>query len=119
MSIDAQVASMGPLDKLPARNTVVLRPTLPAGSAAGRLVEAALPGHGHLRGDGRSEPPAVGTAKADAPDEAEDSTVETQIRYLCGLKRLRTASNSAKVAETEGFEPSVPLRGLHLSRVVH
>lgn len=22
-------------------------------------------------------------------------------------------------AETEGFEPSVPLRGLHLSRVVH
>lgn len=23
------------------------------------------------------------------------------------------------MAETEGFEPSVPLRGLHLSRVVH
>ena len=23
------------------------------------------------------------------------------------------------LAETEGFEPSVPLRGLHLSRVVH
>jgi hypothetical protein len=22
-------------------------------------------------------------------------------------------------AETEGFEPSVPVRGLHLSRVVH
>ncbi len=22
-------------------------------------------------------------------------------------------------AETEGFEPSVPIRGLHLSRVVH
>lgn len=31
-------------------------------------------------------------------------------------KRCR---DSGHTAETEGFEPSVPLRGLHLSRVVH
>ncbi len=29
---------------------------------------------------------------------------------MAGLRRY---------AETEGFEPSVPIRGLHLSRVVH
>ena len=28
-------------------------------------------------------------------------------------------SHKAHLAETEGFEPSVPVRGLHLSRVVH
>ena len=40
-----------------------------------------------------------------------------------GKKPPRNASEGRqirqKVAETEGFEPSVPLRGLHLSRVVH
>ncbi len=31
----------------------------------------------------------------------------------------KTGSDQEKLAETRGFEPLVPLRGLHLSRVVH
>lgn len=36
-----------------------------------------------------------------------------------GKLALTGGSNVTHLAETEGFEPSVPLRGLHLSRVVH
>src|SRR4051794_24363938 len=40
-------------------------------------------------------------------------------RALPGLRDRRAHTTDVKRAETEGFEPSEPLRVLHLSRVVH
>ena len=52
-----------------------------------------------------------------APEFADN--VARQSRGERPGDRVTRQENAWSGAETEGFEPSVPLRGLHLSRVVH
>jgi len=56
----------------------------------------------------------------------DDAATKSVVGFLWGMRESgqKRPPESAgfrgfRSAETEGFEPSVPLRGLHLSRVVH
>lgn len=59
-----------------------------------------------------------GTTRRNTGQRAAGKAGASEIKTPDELS-LIGGSNLTNLAETEGFEPSVPLRGLHLSRVVH